>query len=67
MSTNACHKMCMQQGFEQGVCRAPDAFARAEKEIGSCVLDYSTTCKTPADCKCYCWRTPGRTDPKLAY
>lgn len=67
MSTNACHKVCMQKGFEQGTCKPMDAFAQAEKVIGTCTLDYSVTCKTPADCKCYCWRTPGRTDPKLPY
>jgi len=67
MSTNACHKVCMQKGFEQGACKPKDALFQADKEIGNCILDYSTTCRTPADCKCYCWRTPGRTDPKLPY
>ncbi|MBW3004648.1 hypothetical protein KY310_02355 [Candidatus Woesearchaeota archaeon] len=67
MSTNACHKMCMQKGFEQGTCKPMDTFAQAEQEIGNCVMDYSVTCKNPSDCKCYCWRTPGHSDPRLPY
>ncbi|MBD3304478.1 hypothetical protein GF343_05000 [Candidatus Woesearchaeota archaeon] len=67
MSTNACHKMCMQKGYEQGTCKPRDSFAQAEIEIGECVVDYSVTCKNPGDCKCYCWRKPGHSDPRLPY
>lgn len=64
MSTNSCHKACINQGFEQGSCKPITQAMGAQAELGPCVIDYSSSCGDPGMCNCYCQRMPGNVPTK---
>lgn len=66
---NACHKACINLGFEQGTCYTIREIPRGGDivTLGPCVIPNSPKCGMQDACECACYNVPGNVDTKGYY